>query len=38
MEGRGIFYYVHKDGKASILIAYEDLTPFVEMAIKGQMA
>ena len=38
MEGRGILYCVYKDKKVSVWTAYEDLTLFVEMAIKGQMA
>jgi hypothetical protein len=38
MEGRGILYCARKDGKISARTAYEDPTPFVEMAMKRQMA
>jgi hypothetical protein len=36
MEGRGLIYCARKDGKVSVWTAYEDPTPFVEMAMKRQ--
>lgn len=38
LEGRGIMYVVREGGKAKIYTAYEDPTPFVEMAMKGQFS
>ncbi|RFU26457.1 hypothetical protein B7463_g9896, partial [Scytalidium lignicola] len=38
MEGRGIIHCVRKDGKVGVWTMYEDPTPFVQMAMKGQMA
>lgn len=37
MEGHGIMYCVREDGKFEAMTAYEDPTPFVEMAMKGLM-
>lgn len=37
LEGGGIMYCVREGGKAKVWTAYEDPTPFVEMAMKGQM-
>lgn len=37
MEGHGIFYCVLKDRKIEVMTAYEDPTPFVEMAMQGGM-
>jgi hypothetical protein len=38
MEGNGIMYCVREGGKFKIMTAYEDPTPFVAMAMKGQMS
>lgn len=37
MEGNGIMYCVREGGKFEIMTLYEDPTPFVEMAMQGQM-
>ncbi len=37
MEGKGIIYCTREGGKAKIWTAYEDPTPFVRMAMQGQM-
>ena len=34
----GALYCLRQGGKAKFLTAYEDPTPFVEMAMKGQFA
>lgn len=38
MEGRGILYIEFIGKKVKVWTFYEDPTPFVEMAMKGQMA
>lgn len=35
--GGGILYCQREDGKVKLMTAYEDPTPFVAMAMKGQM-
>ncbi|KUJ18515.1 uncharacterized protein LY89DRAFT_683475 [Mollisia scopiformis] len=37
MEGNGILRVVLKDGKVAVWTFFEDPTPFVAMAMKGQM-
>ncbi len=38
VNGSGIIHCVRKDGKVGVWTMYEDPTPFVEMAMKGQVA
>jgi len=38
MEQHGIIHCVRKNGKVGVWTMYEDPTPFVEMAMKGQFA
>jgi hypothetical protein len=37
MEQRGIMYCVQEGGKFKVMTLYEDPTPFVAMATKGQL-
>ena len=37
MEQRGILHCVRKNGKVDVWTMYEDPTPFVAMAMAGQM-
>jgi hypothetical protein len=37
MEQRGILHCVRKNGKVEVWTMYEDPTPFVAMAMAGQM-
>jgi hypothetical protein len=36
-EQHGLIYCIREGGKVKVITLYEDLTPFVAMAIKGQM-